>query len=180
MELNTNKQQEIDKRLDSDQQNLKTLNKSKRLKHQQKLARLVATTFGPDSIDLFKNTMSAAAAVESSVAAHATNTLAVSGQTFDRKSSAIKSKALVSQDKTTKKINKKFNLLQKKITSLIESNQLESFNISSGDISSDFNNEDSNNAVSNDMVKAKKQSENNYKNFQVEEDEVSEVNLKFC
>lgn len=169
MELNT-------KGLDSDQQS--QIKKSKRLKHQQKLARLVATTFGPDSIDLFKSTMSAAAAVESAVAAHATNTLVMSGQNIDKEvgSNATKSNSLVSRNKTTKKLNKKFNLLQKKITSLIESNQLDPTHFCSSDASTELNNESNKNTGANDVLIAKNQLEKNYRNFQVEEDEVSEVN----
>jgi hypothetical protein len=82
--------------------------RSKKMRQQQKLARLVAKTFGPDSIDLFKNTMTATASTSNAEACVKTNVSSSSDHC-----------------KTTKKLNKKFNLLQKKITSLIESNQLE-------------------------------------------------------
>lgn len=131
---------------------------SKKLKHQQKLARLVANTFGPDSLDLFKSTMNAAAAVESAVSAHAitksltnknnkkkvscTGDSVVGSESSHNNSlrASTASPALttalptsngnqssMSQSKTTNKLNRKFNLLQKKITSLIESNHLEPF-----------------------------------------------------
>lgn len=134
----------------------KTSKQSKKQKHQQKLARLVANTFGPDSLDLFKSTMSAAAAVESAVSAHAiaksltsstkkkvscAGDSAVGSESSHNNSPRVSTaspltaafptgngnRPSMSQGKTTSKLNRKFNLLQRKIASLIESNNLEPF-----------------------------------------------------
>jgi len=158
------------------------IKKNKKLKNQKKLADLVANTFGPDSIDFFKSTINAAAVAESAVAAHATQALhgnknysanysgnlseelaelmavePVEISTVDKKSSG----ALASNTKTTKKLNKKFNLLQKKITSLIQSNNLESITLTSKKSAGTVN---TNNI---DL--------NSFKNLHIDDDEVSEV-----
>ena len=159
------------------------IKKSKKLKHQQKLARLVANTFGPDSIDLFKSTMSAAAAVESAVAAHASHSVIQPDTKLENKSEIGQAalcdptQSSASHSKTTKKLNKKFNLLQKKITSLIESNHLEPLTFATNAASAinlDManSNRSSNNAIN------KNQLEKRFKNFQIEDDEVSEVIIK--
>ena len=84
------------------------LRKPKKGKQQQqrKLVKLVASALGADSVELFKRTLSAAA------------TAAVADES--QESTAGASASIATHTKTTKKLNRKFNVLQRKINSLIE------------------------------------------------------------
>ncbi len=173
--------------------------KNKKLKHQQKLARLVASTFGPDSIDLFKSTISAAAAVESAVAAHAAQTLTGNNNLNKSKKSSNdlgnlipaasagdslidqdSSSVLASHTKTTKKLNKKFDLLQKKITSLIESNHLEPVTFTTTKKTPASTATSKTAVPTNTATTTTRINLNSFKNFHIDDDdEVSEVGAGF-
>ncbi len=201
---------------------LQQTKKTKKLKHQEKLARLVANTFGPDSLDLFKSTMNAAAAIESAVAAHATKSLVYNKKTssadtisclYPNTYSSMKtskklysgnnntpanlatSNSSSSHSKTTKKLNRKFNMLQKKITWLIESNNLEPFAISAQELNAmkvanknvsetfissttSCHNSNSTKKTSGNIDCGVKVDAKNCENREADDDEVSEVSLQ--